>query len=437
MPATPQPGLVPELGDGVTTWADRLREAAYTSPRGTRIRFDYESVSRELDKRTTGFEFPGIDGAYVQDSGYSARKYPLRCYFWGNEHDRIATAFEAALCERGTGRLEHPLYGTFDVVPFGSITRRDDLKTEANQSVVEVTFWTTVGAVYPSGQASPKNEIEAALDGFDVAAAAQFVALMDLRGAVAQANTRSLIKRFLRDVSAAFDDVSSAVTTVNRAFRDLQQTVHFGLDVLVGQPLALAQQMTNLVRAPARAAVGIASRLEAYERLAMRIMGSLATTGALYSTALPALKRRQINALHTADLMAMGAVSGSVASALAADYRAKPDALAAADRLLTQLDQVVAWREARFRELAEVDPGTSYQALQHAVALTAGYLVEASFSLATERRIVLDRPRTIIDLAAELYGSVDDKLDLLIETNRLSGSEILELPRGRQIAYYV
>ena len=53
------------------------------------------------------------------------------------------------------------------------------------------------------------------------------------------------------------------------------------------------------------------------------------------------------------------------------------------------------------------------------------------------RRVVLDRNRTIIDLAAELYGSVDDQLDFLINSNNLTGSEILELPRGREIVYYV
>jgi hypothetical protein len=31
---------------------------------------------------------------------------------------------------------------------------------------------------------------------------------------------------------------------------------------------------------------------------------------------------------------------------------------------------------------------------------------------------------------------VDGKLDLLINSNNLTGSEILELPRGRVISYY-
>jgi hypothetical protein len=84
-----------------------------------------------------------------------------------------------------------------------------------------------------------------------------------------------------------------------------------------------------------------------------------------------------------------------------------------------------------------VDTGESYAALQNAGALAAGYLIEYSFSLIQERRIVLGRPRTIIDLAGQLYGSVDDKLDAMIDVNGLSGDEIVELPAGREIVYYV
>jgi len=64
-------------------------------------------------------------------------------------------------------------------------------------------------------------------------------------------------------------------------------------------------------------------------------------------------------------------------------------------------------------------------------------LVFISFSLKQERSLVLDRSRTIIDVVAELYGSVDDQLDFFINSNGLTGSEILELPKGKQVVFYV
>ena len=83
-----------------------------------------------------------------------------------------------------------------------------------------------------------------------------------------------------------------------------------------------------------------------------------------------------------------------------------------------------------------VDTGETYLAMQNSTALAVGFLVELSFTLAQERRITLDRPRTLIDLVAELYGDVDSQLDFFIDTNDLSGDEIIELPAGREIVYY-
>lgn len=418
------------------TWHDRVKPGAYKAPSGKRFAFDFEGVSRQTQKRGTVFEFPGVDGGYVQETGVGPGRYPMVCYFWGDHHDRLATAFETALLETGTGKLEHPLYGLIDVVPFGEIGRRNDLVTEANQSVVEVTFWKTIGALYPSGQSDPASEVVDALDVFNAAAAQQFDEATDLTTTIARANEANDVRSFLGDVSASLSEASQATTSVNREFRAAQSAINNSIDVLVGQPLHLAQQLVNLVTLPARAEAGVVSRLEGYARLAESIAAKADAALAVNSTNLPSLRLRHRNMFHTADLMVMAAATGGVLSVLETTFANRSHALKAAEEVLAQLDFIVKWREANFDVLEEVDTGSTYQALQSAVALVTGYLVQISFTLLPERRITLDRPRTIIDLAAQLYGSVDDKLDFLINTNQLSGSEVLELPAGRTIVYY-
>jgi hypothetical protein len=444
------PGIAGLLGlfGADQSWKDRLKEAAYTSPGGTRIKFLYEAVSRETTRRTTAFEFPGVNNAYVQDNGNGSRRYPLTCFFSGKDCDMVATAFEAALLERGVGKLEHPLYGTFDVIPFGDITRRDDLKNAANQAVVEVTFWTTTGAVYPSSQTDAASEITAALAGFDVAAAQQFSASTSLGSALSAANAIHTIKSLLRAVSAVLQGISDATASVDRDFRDAQRLVNESMDVLIGQPLQLALQISNLIKAPGRALSGIENRLDGYEALAQRIFGSPAgRPAASFSSgsSIPARVKRISNDFLIADLFATNAVGGSIVSVVNNTFATKTEAVGAADKILSQLDAAVSWRDSGFQAVgqtggvstSQVDTGEAYQALQRAASLAAGFLIQLSFSLIPERAIVLDRARTIIDVAAELYGSVDDRLDFLIDTNDLSGNEILELPAGRKIVYYV
>jgi hypothetical protein len=442
------PGIAGLLDLFGASWEDRIEEGAYISPTGTRILFQWESVSRNFDKRGTVFTFPGVNGAYVQQKGYSERRYPLRCYFNGKNCDLEASAFEAALLEPGIGKLEHPLYGTIpDVVPFGTVTRRDDLKEEANQSIVEVTFLTTLGAVYPSALGDPRSEIQASILGFDVAAAQQFSDSTSLAGAIERANMKSAIKKFLRETSAALKQASDSVASVRREFADIQSTINFGLDVLVGQPLLLARQCVNLVRAPARAIDGILSRLDAYRNLANSIFESAAGTPgeALAAGTALAVRTTQIaNDWHVADLFASSAVASSVATTLETQYETRPQAIAAAEQVLAQMAALVAWRDGGFEALEgaaeigafQVDQGDSFQQLQSAVALAAGRLIDISFTLIPERQIVLDRPRTIVDLCAELYGQVDERLDFMIQTNNLTGDEVLELPRKKLIVYY-
>jgi prophage DNA circulation protein len=399
------------------------------------MRFSYRDVSTEIEKRSSSFEFPGIDGAYVQDNGRGPRRFPLVCYFSGPECDLEAKAFEERLLERGKGQLEHPLYGKHTVVPFGTITRRDDLASGANQSVVEICFWSTIGAVYPSSGLSPKHEVSLSIGFTQKALSAGFGKKMNLLTAARRANTQLTVRQALRNIQAAMRKVAGVTEAVNREFRDLQQQVNFGLDVLIGTPLEMAQQLLNLISAPGRALTGILSRLEGYANLLDRLLASSRSTAGDVSV-LPALVLRLSNDFHTAELLASGAVLGSVTSVVNHTFTAKPQALEAAEALLAQADALTAWQDERYGDLEQIDTGEGYQLLQETVALAVGFLVEISFSLVPERVLVLDRPRSIIDLCAELYGSVDDRLDFLISTNRLTGSDILELPRGRRIVYY-
>lgn len=417
------------------SWLDRLAEAAYTSPGGTRQTFLFEDVSREVDKRTAAFTFPGVDGTFIQDNGQSERRYPLRCIFTGADCDQAAEAFEALLLESGQGSLEHPLYGKRDVVPFGTITRRDDLTTAANQSIVEVTFWSTLGAIYPSSGFSAKGQLVQALGNSSEKLSHSFSKAMKLDTEARRSASKLSVREALRNVQAALQSVASVTESVSREFRQVQSDINFGIDVLIGQPLLLARQLINLATLPSRALAGIASRLDAYGSLLDRMVAS-STSSPADASVIPALRVRRQNEFQIASLLASAAVTGSVSSVNENTFAAKPEALAAAEAILAQADALTAWSDQRYDDQAQIDVGEGYQALQETTALAVGYLVEISFSLVPERAIVLDRPRNIIELAAEIYGSIDDRLDFLISTNKLTGSGIIELPRGRRIVYY-
>ena len=417
------------------TWVDRLREAAYTPPSGGRLTFTYENLRVQVDKKTSAFEPPDADGTYVQDNGSTGRRVPMQIIFWGEDYDTQADNFMIALQERGVGSLEHPVYGTIDVVPFGAIGRRDDLKTAANQGIIDVTFWETTGILFPTAQVDPGAAVLAAVTSFNDAAAAEFAAGINVASTVEQTTAQNGYTALLNSARTGLRAIADAQQDVQAQFDAVYDSINQGIDVLIAQPLALAAQTASMLQAPARALVSIEARLDGYRNLA----SSIFSRGPVKLLAGPqgASDLTQPNAFRTQDLYASTYVSGSIISAVNTEFATQSDAIAAAESILAQAAQVTNWRDESYSALGLTDTGGSYQQLQDATALAAGFLVEISFNLKRERRVTLDRARTILDLAAELYGQTDEVLDVLINTNNFSGSEIQELPKGREVIYYV
>lgn len=438
-------------------WQERLREAAYRSPNGTRTVFSYEDVSRVAEKKTSAFNFPDADGTLVQDLGHKGRRYPLRVIFYGDDHDLQADAFEGTLLERGAGVLEHPRYGQVDVVPFGEITQRDDLKTGANQTIIEVVFWATIGTAYPTGQTDGAAQALLAVDEYTSAAAEEFEETLRINSQFEQVTFRDQWSGFLDNVTSALSEVAEAQEDVQRQFNDIKDSINRGIDVLVGEPLTLAFQTLALIKAPASAGAQIERRLDGYGNLADSIVNggsSRIGTGSAGTaqTIQPTNDSRAYNELASRVIFAQGAVAGSVVAAVVAaqtgetegGFSTQPQAILAAERLLDRFAQVADWADQNYRELdgtgiekrPAVDTGAGYQQIQKAVALAAGYLVQLAFNLRQERRITLDRARSLFDFVGEYYGDIDANLDFFINTNNLTGSEILELPKGRTVVVY-
>ena len=430
----------PDLG-----WENRLKEAAYTSPSGDRMRFDYEDLSCRIIKKTTGFNFPDADGTYVQDHGLAGRQYPMRVIFWGKDCDLIARGFEILLEEKGPGKLEHPIHGIKNVVPFGTITRRDDLKTAANQVIFDVVFWDTIGIAYPESQSDPESDANAALDAFQLAQMAQIDQQVSLSTPLEEASFINQMQSSMQDVTNVLTAIAEVQQAVLDEFNEYAELAGSALDN-VGNILAIAQNVQNMIAAPSNAADSLAAQMDAYNNLAQNIFGSndaisVPTTGPNAA----GTDRSDSNKFFARDLFACSYVTSSARSTINNEFKTRSAALAAAEQLETQLGVAMEWREANYKSLgsatvpsnAGADMGDAYALLRQSISATMGYLVATSLRLKQERAVVLGRPRSMIDVCGELYGAVDSQLDFFILSNDLTGSEILELPKGRRIVYYV
>ena len=403
-------------------WQNRLKEAAYTSPKGRRFTFDYEDIRGGMERNATRFEFPGKRGSYVQDSGSSARRLPIRAIFWGPDYDLEAMAFETAMGEPGIGRLEHPLQGTIDVVPIGEVERRDGMQSGV-QAVIEVIFWETSLTLYPKSQQDPVSDILQSLSTFNEGFADEFANILDFTNAEDQVEFENVFQSLLGIVEQDLETQLEDPENVGH-LQNISDSIKDNLRAGSPKPQLLAKQTLDLIQLPAKVVGKETSTTltESYQNLRETLIAPQISDS---------------NEFHIRDLITTGTLFGSLLSAIKTQFDTRVAALEHAEYLLAEFGSLQAWRETHFAQFEQIDTGVAYQQLQESAALTGGHLIEISFALPRERRIVLDRNHTIIDLCAELYGEVDERLDFFIKSNRLSGSEILELKQGREIAYYI
>jgi hypothetical protein len=129
----------------------------------------------------------------------------------------------------------------------------------------------------------------------------------------------------------------------------------------------------------------------------------------------------------------------------------REEAVETAASILGMMDGLITFSDAKIETLNEssasiqaqsakdiyIDANAaSYIALKELVQQSANLIMNASFALPMQRTFTLDRDRQVIELCAELYGTVD-YVDNFIISNNLSIDEIELLPAGTKVMHYV
>jgi len=471
---TPRPG----------GWTERISGAAYTPPSGVRIAFSYQVVTEEFTLRGTEFQFSGFNGSYVQQHGSSGRRHPLRILLSGDDHDIQADVFRAAFQESGIGSLELPLKEPVDVVPLGDVKISQDYVSRSNETAFEVVFFETTGLAYLTRQDDAASAASVALEKFGNDQALDFSQAVDLGSVAEKASFKETLKNVLKQVKSTTGKIAAVQQNIKDEFDDALDLVDETIDVLIKDPLTLAFETQRIIALPSQAITSIGARLDGYSDLSQSMFnfptatpggpgglgphpGRFTGTGndaqptnnfALYKlTAANSIAGMVSSTLFTSTTAGtagqLPAVSQSNADALDlgsdtgdSSFSTADQAITAAEVLLDQLAIYATWSDTNYTAINGTDiiptgvnteEGDSTEALRRAVALGAGYLIQLSFSLARGRNYRTDGPRNVIELCAELYGTIDENtLNFFIGSNGFTGDEIIEIPTGKDVVFY-
>ncbi len=433
---------------------DRLRTFRYTTASGETFVLQFDELTRSGGRNTVVSEYVGENSGGIQDLGEAIKRYPVTCYISGPDYDREADRFAAALDEAGPGVLDHPRWGVQGVLPV-SWQQSEHFLNGVGRALFSVEFVAADSRKFEylisriaADEAVAAGITRLAESVVSSLASAEIIdpsALTALRESVA--GGLEAARRELAAIAGLAEDVrgglESAVVAMSR-----------DIEGLIRSPVALAQSFLRLYRIPATTITNVREKIAGYravfsqlhEALTSPTAGAAAIVGRNIATE---AERRRMNADEIASARTVGLLS--VAQIYALQGAVSEAAVAGLDGggegerpIRTRAEAVNAVEELRslageMNALAEGMGVPTYDISRDGAAIMAtavGALVDGALALPTERTVVLEGDTTPIHLAVELFGSLD-RLDECIEYNELAGDELLLVPRGREVRYYV
>jgi len=413
-------------------------KASYTSDTGATISsFAYRDVSKSKEKLSTTYEFANTNQTYVQTLGSTMLRLPMEMIFIGDNYIADAEAAFNVLDSSNHGTLQHPAYGEIDVAIVGEIKKEDKILTGIGSSIITVTFYQSIKTAYPATSLDARGNILNKIKEANEAAATQASQAINITDAVDEANWKTDIlngikatKKTVAGIVDTTQAISSEITAIQRSVESNINAIAGGAVDVVGNLLTIGKQIQIFTQLPARLEISIVDRANGFIDGLNNLLGLDSKKDLVNNT--------NKNKFANADLQATATIAGLAEATITnTEFTTQAQAIEYVDVLLEQTEQYITWRESQYTSLELVDDDYStYQQIQELVNITAGYLLELSFTLQQQKTFVCDKDYALPVIANRLYGSIDFE-QRIIADNNLQGDELFFVSKGKQIIYYV
>lgn len=420
------------------TWQDRTGGSIQlTSPTGSVFTALWSRNDRELAKKLGIFEIPRTPGATIQDLDVGADRYPITIFFEGPDHDVEAERFFQACKERGVWAVVHPTKGRL-TLQLVSVTERIDPTGNGNITSFP-TVWIeptiAAGSVSTSQLAS---DVGASISGLNTSAAGQFGDIVKQIKPVDSAAIENTVKKVVTAVNNSLGGIFQASSEINAQVLSIQRGINSTITETVIDTLSLAGQVITLIQLPALVTTNASARVSAYADLIAYTIG-IDSSGPT--------TQEGINITAVKELSLMASVGALAETSISSDLLIRSESIGLIESISGLFADVTDALDVD-QDLYTDNPidiqyfsqSESFSDALEAVTDSARFLLEKTFDLAIEKRIMLTRDSAPIAVTINEYGSLgdnDSNFDLFISSNGLKGNEILLLNAGLEVVVYV
>lgn len=420
------------------TWQSQTREyILFVSPENNVFSALWKNNERSFEKKLGQFDPPKFRGTYVQDMDVKSTVYPLTVYFEGATHYSTANKFYDALFkEKGQWEITHPTKG---VLILQLVSAREIINPidDGNFTGFE-TQWIEPANIERFISAPELGVLvlleilNAISDG--IAQAQQLKA--DLYSAVQSAiNTMNQITGF---VDSVMSEIAALQTLINDSWNEAKnsydnlitafQTNPFDTDTIE----ELSQSVVDIISIPLEASDSYDTRMSLYNELSENF----------YTLAPGNTGFEDYNRIVFLEIGIISVMISYSRIIVTSNFTTRVQVINAMDNLTTFFNDLINFIESvqeRFEgkdiDLQYFSASKCYTSIQNVFALTIKYLLTQFFNLKTEKRFTLKRDRHPLEITVTEYGDAE-QYDLFINSNNLSGKEILLLPAGSEVVIY-
>jgi hypothetical protein len=420
------------------TWENETRTTIdFISPEGNVYSALWRNGERSLDKKLGIFNIPNFKGDIVQDLNVNSVLYPLVFYFDGPNHNRESESFFKACSETGQWQITHPVKGTLALqlvnvremmrpVDDGNYTQFDTNWIEPANVQILISSDQTIAAII----ADVLNTIE---DGV--------VALQQLRAdAYSAINAAS---NTFNKIAGAMDTFIEGITQTDAVLQD----AYLGFRQQFNAALAaygindtdtrdVAESLQGMALTPSEATTDYSTRFSIYEDLQNEII-----TFTPDNTTIDDFNK--VTAQEYGVTLILTIFAQIIATT---EFTSRSEIITAIENIFSIFNDSIETLEEIQSNFSDLDIEFQYYSqtgvytsLINLYTLCYTYLINQFYNLNVEKRFTLKKPRSPLEITVTEYGELgesDSNYDLFLESNELSGNDILILPAGREVVVY-
>lgn len=400
------------------------------------------------------FEFPNVAGTLVDQRQQIGRQFKLEIYFQGDDHLEVSEDFRKSTADRRPWRVFHPFYGEVLAKPVTTLVFDN---SGLNTTRITGTIMETLDIILPRAIASTREQIETQK------AAVQESALVDYGTKVDELTAQEVV-----NIDGQLDVIEANtldIIEVEQQAFDLRNTIIDAkrfVDTAIQTPIDLIAKVQTAIDFPFQVISSVRGRLnvlqENFERLTTSVVALLGGTSSNidFDNITPDLLGQiSLNNRALYELAGATTVSSLVSATVTnvdpetsdieeRQFQSLEDINTATQQIVNQWNNYVESLDAMETDLATepdsfVPDFETIRQLQDLVFFGIANLQEFAFSSTIENEVILAADTNLIELTHRFYGldEEDENIERLKSQNQIGLKEILNIPKGRRIRYYI